>query len=340
MKKTKSLDLYLGILFFAALIAISLRTYALFTSFNSITMHFDGSFSIIIANILVTISVVLFFCYLFLGKKDENLIAKNDNAASYIPAGLVSIALLFMGVNMLRGISLVKIDVLRSLSIVGAALAFLSVGSFFLSIFIEKRQDVYKAAFSLSIVFFLAVYSCYLFFNKQVHPTNSPNKLVDQMAYVFSATFFLYETRIPLARAKWRGYVSFGLSAALLCFYSSVPSLIVYAVNRYQVSDSFVESILTLALAIFIFSKVLQTRKLTKDEKCDVVANVEALAAIRQEEIENQKKLARAHNSNNEEKDATRDVENYTFDIPYIDNSQDINVTDGDIDITQLPYTE
>lgn len=332
MKKFRLVDLYLIFLAVFGVIGAGLRSYALLTSFNSITMHFDEKIIITIANSMIAICALAFICYIFFGQKRENLIARTDNAASYIPAGLVSIAMAFMAGEMfaVKPLSVRPgvIDYVYPISKITAILAILSIVAFFLSILIQRNDNLYKAAFSLCIVFFLAFYAVYLFFNKDVHPTNSPNKITDQMAYLFSAVFFLYESRIFLGRAKWRAYVAFGLVSTLLCAYSAIPSLINYAVNRYVVSDSLVESILTLAIGLYIGSKVLQSKNLPTNTECPEAKSITNLAAIRQEEIEEQRKLAHEHNIiNKEENDTTDDASNYTFDIPI----QETN-TESDLD--------
>ena len=174
-----------------------------------------------------------------------------------------------------------------------------------------------------------------LFYNTSVHPTNSPNKITDQMAFVSAAIFFLYEARIPLGRAQWRPYVAFGLIATLLTAFSAIPSLIVYAYNGYIVSDSIIENLLTIALSIFILSKVLQTGKLTVNAESPAVASIVAMARMREEELENQRKLSRAQDNNKEEKDDTEEASNYTFDIPYVESTTEFNPNDASIDLSQ-----
>ena len=321
MKKQKLIDIYIIGLLIAAISAIILRTYALISDFDSLTMHFSNSMAASAANIIVIIAVLAFATNLFMKKESVGLIAKTDNAASFIPSGIVSTALLFMGVHLIKGMNSHSSPILRPICIWAAVLAFLSVGSFFLSILIEQKNNNLKAAFSILIVIFLALYSCHLYFNKEVHPTNSPNKVVDQMAYLFSAAFFLYESRITIGRAKWRGYVAFGLMASLLCFYSAVPSLILYVLDGRLVSDSLVESVLTITLGIFVTSKVFQTKRLTPDEECETARSIAALAEMRQEEIEEMRKHARARDIDNmeEKDDNSADMANYTFDIPYVE---------------------
>ena len=336
MKKLRTIDFYLIPLVFAGITSVILRTYALLASFNAISMHFDDKTAIGFAGGIVIVAIAGFLSYLFLGDKETSLIARSDNAASYIPAGIVCTALLFMGVrNIEMGIDGYPEGILRTLSLVSAILAFLSVGSFFISIFVEKNESLVKAAFSLSIVFFLAVYATFLFFNRQTHPTNSPNKVIDQMAYISSAIFFLFESRIPLGRAKWRPYVAFGLIATLLTAYSAIPSIIVYLLTGgYLVSESIFENALSLALSLFIFSKVIQTKSLTQDVECPEAGSIILMSKIREEEIENQRKLSRANN-NKVENDDAHDASNYTFDIPYVDSSNEVTTNDADIDISK-----
>ena len=320
MKKLKLIDFYLLSLVIAAVSAVILRTYALIADFDRVTMHFSNSICATIANTIVILATLMFGAYFFIKKEDCDFLEKTDNAASFIPSGIVSVALVFMGVHLIKSMNGHHTALLQPLSLWAAILAFLSVGSFFLSILIEQKNNIYKSAFSICIVIFLALYACYLYFNREIHPTNSPNKVVDQMAYLFSAAFFLYESRITLGRAKWRGYVAFGLMASLLCFYSSIPSLILYALNSELISDSLAESALTLALAIFITSKVFQTKTLTPDMECEVARSIATLHEMRKDEIEQLRKSSHARNINNmEEKDEVGDMANYTFDIPYVE---------------------
>ena len=335
MKKLRIIDLYIIPLFFVSISAAVLRTVALLTSFNAATMHYDDKLAITISGVLVTITVIGFLTYLFLGEKERELISRSDNARSYIPAGLMSIALLFMGVNSMGVAFSGQIGIIPVVAILCALLAFLSTASFFLSVFIEKNEHIYKAAFSLSIVLFLALYSILLFFNRTTHPTNSPNKIVDQLAYVASAIFFLYDSRIYLARVKWRGYVAFGLIAALLTSYSALPSLIAYAVNGYVVSDSIIESLLTMAISILACSKVIQIRTLTPAEECESAKSISALAMLRREEMEEQRRLSRAQNTTIKEEDDAIDASNYTFDIPEAEPRTDFSPDGAEIDLTQ-----
>jgi hypothetical protein len=135
---------------------------------------------------------------------------------------------------------------------------------FVLNLLLSKHQNRTRANLALVSVFFFASYAGYLYFDTSL-PLNAPNKLVDQMAYLFLAVFFLYETRLALGRAKWRGYIAFGFIGALLTAYSSIPSIIYIIVEKNSVSSSIYESVLTFSLFIFITVRTLMTGELIID---------------------------------------------------------------------------
>ena len=343
MKKLRTFDIYTIPLIFVSLAAVILRSVALIFSFDtaSDSMHFTDKTAITIGNILVVVSVIGFLTYLVFGEKRDNLITKNDAPSSYIPVGAVSIALLFMAANNAN----IIITLFRNggqhtslyphhiVGIFSAILAVLSALSFFITIFADKSSNVSKAAFALCTVLFLALYTIQIYFNKEVHPTNSPNRLIDQMAYLSAAIFFLFEARIPIGRAKWKAHTSFGFIATLLCFYSSIPALVLYVVrDGYVVSESIFESILTLSLAVLILSKVLETKNLTTDTECETAKQITLIASLREEEMEGLKQARVEETNNQKEENDTSDTSNYTFDIPIIETPMEFNPDDPNFD--------
>ena len=94
MKKLRTIDLYLIPLFFVGLTTVILRSVALLTCFNSLTLHVDDKIIITISSVMILLSVIGFASYLFLGEKEKDFIVRTDNARNYLPAGILSIALL------------------------------------------------------------------------------------------------------------------------------------------------------------------------------------------------------------------------------------------------------
>ncbi len=320
MEKSKKLiDLYLLTLFLLGVAALALRTVACFTDWNSLTMHFDGDVVITIANLLVVAAIVLFATYPLLASKRGKMIASSDTPHSYIPAGILAVALLFTAFARLAERSDASLDgnpLLRTLALIIFILGIMSAAFFFLTVFIEKNENTWKAVFGMALVLFCAVSAAYLYFDKSVHPTNSPVKVLDMMAYLFSAIFFLYETRIALGRAMWRLYVAFGLIAALLTAYSAVPTLIYYAFSGVCISSSLYECALLLTMSVFITARVVVTRRLNSEGACDAARCIETLAAKREIELGGgEVLLAQVHENNNMEEIAAEDFENYTMDL-------------------------
>ncbi len=114
---------------------------------------------------------------------------------------------------------------------------------------------------------------------------NDSNKVLRQMAFIFSALFFLYEARISLGREMWRAYAAFGLIAASLTAYASVPAIITYYVNGEIVSHmgykslaSIEEYLLLLALFVYILSSLFLTSSLMEKKENKLIKMLESNA--------------------------------------------------------------
>ena len=325
MKKAKRpLDLYLLVLSLVCIVTVALRTVALFTEWNNLSMHFDDELLITIENLLDLLGVLFFISYFVVVREEEKLIASSDTPLTYVPSGMVSVALLFLSVETISNGALAYVSsniALKILTPIIFIFGIISALSFFLSIFIEKNVSTYKAIFSMALVIFLALFSAYLYFDKHMHPTNSPVKIVDLLAYLFAAIFFLYESRINLGRPLWRPYTVFGLTAALLTAYSSIPTIIYYAVSKEFVSDSVYACVLTLTISLFIGARVFLARSFAKEEICDTVKCIEALATKREEEMAKGDVVLTGENATTSEEYEASDYENFTMDIPMPDFS-------------------
>ena len=289
MKTLNRLGVYLPTLIILMIATVTLRTIALFTGFNNESGYFDTELLISISNIITFSGVVFLLSYSCFSKK---ILAVADfiGPETYIPSGLVSVSLVFLAVESLLKLSknsggLIGKDVFTDGALlISAALALLSVANFFFNAFFSKKENESRAFFGILTVLFLAFYAVYLYFEKKL-PINAPNKTVDQMAFLFAAIFFLFETRISLAREKWRGYVGFALVSVLLSAYSSIPALIYYFVKGNMICDSLSACILVFALFIYVFARVLLVNRLTENKKSESAEAIETLAHKRSEEL-------------------------------------------------------
>ena len=296
--------IYLPIFVLMTLATVTIRTIALFLHFDVDTGYYSYKILIAVSDYIVIGTSLFFLTYIFTARRDIALIPDFTSAATYIPTGIVSAALLFMPFALVKragGIldfidelksspyesSLSQIPAQRLLFAVVIVTALFSVASlvhFALTALIESHSNSKRANFGLCTVAFLSLYAMYLYFSTEL-PINSPNKALDQMAYLFAAVFFLYETRLSFGREKWRPYIAFGFIASLISAYSSIPSLIYYVIEGEVTQNSIYELILTFALFIFITSRLLLTGRLIENKSSETVIALSAASDLRTEEI-------------------------------------------------------
>lgn len=300
-EKQKIFRRYLPVFFTVLILATTFRICALFIDFNTETIYFDGKILISFANWIAGIGSILLVTYAFFGDKKAALIANFSTPATFVPTLLISVALIFFAVS--SYITLKELDtnirdaiarrnVVYILLLALALLAVLSVGYFLMNALVLSRSSVARAGFGIIAVIFFALYSTYLYFSTEL-PINSPNKTVDQMAFLFTALFFLYEIRISLGRECWHLYIAFGFVAATLTAFSSIPSIIYYFTSGITVSNSIHESVLTLCIFIFIFARLILAGTLKEDKVSDSVLIMKCAAEERAAFIKEREDISR-----------------------------------------------
>ncbi len=279
---------YLPIFLLILPLTVVLRTVALFTDLSQYG-HFSDDLMITVANAIVAAAVVFFLTYLIFGKKNIKLIPSFSSAANYAPSALVALSTAMLGAHLLEpAISSDSKNLstyARVIAIVTPILAFAAVIYFVLSSVMIARRSIRRSDFGIITLLFICMYVAHLYFDTTL-PINAPTKIVDEIAYLAIAMFFLGETRLSLGRESWRRYISFAFIGALMTAYSAIPNLIYYFARKEIISNSLYESLLTLAFLIFITCKIFLTPMLTKDEKSSVVTKIIAAAAARQEALE------------------------------------------------------
>lgn len=336
-KSSKRLALYLAHLLPFTIAAVTLRTIALLLDLDKGLLYFNSQTLITASVAVITAFCVFAVSYSFIPGQKMSPASSFVNPRTYIPSGLAAIAMLFVGCDLVS-------QIIKGLSAQGSkeesltpiilalttVLAFASTANFFLNVFFEKRQSRSRAAFCICTVLFFAFYAGYLFFSKSL-PINSPNKATDQMAFISLSVFFLYETRISLGRPAWRPYVTFGMIAASLSLYSSVPSLIFYLANGASdaaiISQGIAENVLTLVLGIYIISRLSLVLTLVPDEICEAALAIEKMAKIRSEEIaeaQKERELSEAREESEIQKTAPDEGANYEMDFTALTDFPDI----------------
>lgn len=303
-KKLDIFGIYLPFYIVTTLTAVVLRTIALFANFDIKTGYFTEKTLIGISDGIIIAATVFLFSYVFFSTRGLKLIPDFTSPATYVPTGLTVIATIFMlfsllerSLNILERIAELKKSIYREdlaqisserlllmLLVATAVFALLAIIHFALTALVESHSNSKRANFGICTVVFLALYSLYLYFSKDL-PINAPNKALDQMAYLFAAVFFLYETRLSFGRERWRHYIAFGFIASAICAYSAIPSCIFYFASGHITANSVYELAMTLALFAFITSRLFLTGNLIEDKQSNASVALASASDSRDREI-------------------------------------------------------
>ena len=109
---------------------------------------------------------------------------------------------------------------------------------------------------------------------------------MEEMAYLFAAIFFLYESRISLGREMWRPYIAFGMLSALLTAYASIPAVITYLARGEIISSTFESAIFLLALTVFIMARLFLLVSVSYDGISKEMKALAEFAASRQDALD------------------------------------------------------
>lgn len=315
MKKSIQ-GLYLASLALLGVLATALRTAALFTGYDFVSGYFTKKL-INNISIVILISAIVLFATFLIYKKNFRPRVDIGSPKDFVGSACIGVALIVMAFEVLlssKNISNTPTSNIERIVTSGCALlAAAAVFYFLFSILFRNGAPKLQGLFSMATAMFLTFYALMLYFNK-VSPLNSPAKLCDQMAYMASALFFIYETRLTLRRPMWKMYVVSGLWATVLTAYSSIPSLIVYIVRGSVISHTISENVL--ALAIFVFCLIRVISALTAEDDCEnsMVSMVKTMHKERIAELE-EARVARAQYINNEE-NGEDENDNYEIELP------------------------
>ena len=297
---SKRLSIYTVLMLICTAVAVTLRTIACLNSLDGGTGYFESGSLASVSDPIIWGVVIFSFSYLFAASKAE-LHPSFSTAATYVPTGILGAATLFLGARILTNAMTSSRYPLISaatftnpstiLSLLAFALSIISIGYFFFNVYTTESKTEVRAAFAVGIIAFFALYAMLIYFDTSL-PLNSGGKIINQMAYLFAAMFFLYEARISLGREMWRSYCAFALATAALTAYSSIPALITYYVKGYILFGtqrgaftSIEEYMLTLALFIYAIAKLVSTISLKEDSHNDYADAIAEFAKAREEEV-------------------------------------------------------
>ena len=300
------------VMLLATAIATTLRTIACVQYLDNRTGLFSEGSLITASNAIILITIFGMISYLFVATR-ISLRPSFSTSATYVPTGVVGVATAFLGIKSIfyalqindyrlyafRAESLREVivelltlqNIITSCALLAGILAFVSLAHHFLNAFITDGHSVLRAYFATATICFLAFYAMIVYLDNSV-PVNDPNKALRQMSFLFASGFFLYETRISLGREMWRLYSVFGLIAATLTAYTSIPAIVTYFANGeiisssgYQSLASLEEYILLFTLFVFIVLRLYLTVIIKEDKENSLVKALAQMASEQEKKI-------------------------------------------------------
>ena len=247
-------------------------------------------------------SAIVMITYVFFADKSKGYVAQFSTPLTYVPAGAVCAATVFFLLNIKEAIpKLSEISkgtpITDILLLLVFYLAFPTVIYFILNSVSSERASNARAVCGIATVICFALYTSYLYFDTAL-TINNPNKIIDEMAFLLAALFFLYETRISISRESWNLYFVTGAIASSVGLYSSVPAIIATVIRDKAISESLEENVLILTVAVFIFARLILSATYNEDKRSDTITMLRDAALEREaficerEEIERQTALA------------------------------------------------
>ena len=291
MNKNQRLSgIYLPLLLISIVVPTVLRSIAVLRDLDYATGYFSGGkvFSTA-AGISVTALSLLLLTYAVAAKGETHLRASFATPATYIPVGAIGAALIFFAADAFARIKsygvpirflIASKNITATLYVLLTLLAILACVYFITNAMILEKASVSRASFGICAVLFFALYAAFLYFNTDL-PLNAPNKIIDQMAYLAAAIFFLYEIRISLGRECWNLYIAFGFITSTLTAFSAIPSIIVYFTKEAVISNSIFETALTLSMFIFVTSRTALALQLDDDKESELVTLIKEASGNR-----------------------------------------------------------
>lgn len=261
-------------------VAVTLRTVAYLRYYDPATAYLtDHTLHTISAWLVAVTAVLLLVCRYTVGEKRR--IASFATPVTAVPSGVCGTVLLAFSLRLFTLPS--SSSPQRLLAVVAALLGLGGACHFLLNALIRDRRSVLRGVGALCTVLFLAIYATYLYFDRTM-PLNAPSKLTSQVAYLFSALFFLYEARISLGREKWGGYFPFALLMTLLTGYAAIPDLLLYLIRGKEAAVSLYDPLLLMALFLYALSRVTLTVLLPEDAPSPMILALRAAWAGRDRE--------------------------------------------------------
>lgn len=119
----------------------------------------------------------------------------------------------------------------------------------------QRKQRAPLALMSMFVIALCAVCLIRVYFDNSALQV-SPNKIMNELAFLSAMIYFLSEARAQLGILKHRLYLASALTAPVLLLSSAVPNLLFPRELSIGESDNFMHYAVCVALAIFIWARL------------------------------------------------------------------------------------
>ena len=241
-----------------ALIATLLRCIASVTNMDYSTGFYGGSVLINIANITITVAILMLLSSLFLKAEKAVLCQDSNSPLWYIPAAIMVVSALLLAFDIFFYIGdridgssrAIFADRSCVAAILTAILAIPAIAFFAVSCLSTTIKSSLRGYLGMGAALFFGLYAAFLFF-RVGGAIHQPQKIATEMAAITASIFLLEETRIALNKERCRIYLALGTTTVMLSAYAALPALIAYIIKGRMIAYSWGELAVLLSVLIF-----------------------------------------------------------------------------------------
>ena len=262
-------------------VASTLRTVATFLGVDPYGYFEHSTLFKVSAWMILAASLLLLTLPLAYRKRHDTL-TPQTTAHTFLPSFMLGMLFLFFvgeGVFSFVGeyflLTLDKILIILSIVLgVCCAIYFLSLA------ILESTVNNRKAYFGMLSVLFFGIYAASLYMDTRI-PRNAHIELCEEMAFIVTSLYFLYEARISLGKQKQNTYIAFAMMAAALNAYNVIPTLIYFIATGKLYASSLTSFFLMCGVLVFILMRLAVFEKSPADKPATLVENLIVSAKAR-----------------------------------------------------------
>ena len=269
MKKSRQLSLLVAVCGFSAVL---LRLIGALLFYDGAGFFAGNTPLLRVSGWLVFAAVVLTLLAFLPRRQEGRVLLSVTSPLFYIPTALTALCTIPQFLHLFRAVGAAENTAARVCAVLSLLFLLLGIAHLvLLTVYELPAAGHWRAYLAFALPLYFCAYTAFLYFDSAL-PLSSSCKVADQLAMLACAIYLLSEIRLCLGRGKRPLCLCCGVIAAVLCAYSAFPALVVYFVQGKAMSHAVSESILTAAMAILAFCRVLHLAGLPTDRVSPLVS--------------------------------------------------------------------